>query len=80
MVLKCNITLAYSAPGTPTENPGQESFFGRLKDENRDGFKEMETFEELKKTDRQKDQLLQQRTTSHQHRTEVTKKIYIKFY
>ncbi|MFH1482058.1 MAG: IS3 family transposase, partial [Patescibacteria group bacterium] len=29
--------------------PGQESFFGRLKDENRDEFKEMETFEELKK-------------------------------
>ncbi|MBU0879890.1 IS3 family transposase [Patescibacteria group bacterium] len=49
MVLKCNIVLSYSTPGTPTENPGQESFFGRLKDENRDEFKEMETFEELKK-------------------------------
>lgn len=48
-VLKNNINLSYSTPGTPTENPGQESFFGRLKDECRDEFKEMETFEKLKK-------------------------------
>ena len=48
-VLKNNIVLSYSAPGTPTENPGQESFFGRLKDEGKDEFKEMKTFEELKK-------------------------------
>lgn len=47
--LKNNVTLSYSTPGTPTENPGQESFFGRLKDEGRDEFKEMKTFEELKK-------------------------------
>lgn len=48
-VLKNNITLSYSTPGTPTENPGQESFFGRLKDEGKDEFMEMETFKELKK-------------------------------
>ena len=48
-VLKNNITLSYSTPGTPTENPGQESFFGRLKDESKDEFLEMETFKELKK-------------------------------
>lgn len=47
--LKNDITLSYSTPGTPTENPGQESFFGRLKDECKDEFKEMKTFEELKK-------------------------------
>ena len=49
LVLKANLTLSYSTPGTPTENPGQESFFGRLKDESRDEFQEMRTFEELKK-------------------------------
>ena len=59
-VLKNNIVLSYSAPGTPTENPGQESFFGRLKDEGKDEFKEMKTLEELKKTDFQENQLLQQ--------------------
>lgn len=48
-VLKTGLTLSYSTPGTPTENPGQESFFGRLKDENKDEFLEMATFEELKK-------------------------------
>ncbi len=48
-VLKTGLTLSYSTPGTPTENPGQESFFGRLKDENKDLFLEMESFEKLKK-------------------------------
>jgi transposase InsO family protein len=48
-VLKNNIVLSYSTPGTPTENPGQESFFGRLKDECKDEFREMETFEQLNK-------------------------------
>jgi len=48
-VLKNKIVLSYSTPGTPTENPGQESFFGRLKDECKDEFMEMETFAELKK-------------------------------
>lgn len=49
LVLKKGLILSYSTPGTPTENPGQESFFGRLKDESREEFLEMETFEELKK-------------------------------
>ncbi len=48
-VLKHKWVLSYSTPGTPTENPGQESFFGRLKDECRDEFMEMETFEDIKK-------------------------------
>ena len=48
-VLKNKIVLSYSTPGTPTENPGQESFFGRFKDECKYEFIEMETFEELKK-------------------------------
>ena len=48
-VLKTGLAMSYSTPGTPTENPGQESFFGRLKDENKDEFLEMETFEKLKK-------------------------------
>ncbi len=41
--------LSYSDPGTPTHNPGQESFFGRFKDEWRDEIAEIETFETLKK-------------------------------
>jgi len=42
-------TLSYSDPGTPTHNPGQESFFGRFKDEWKDEIAEIETFEELQK-------------------------------
>jgi len=53
-VLKNNLVLSYSTPGTPTENPGQESFFGRLKDEAKDEFMEMETFAQLKKLISQK--------------------------
>ena len=41
--------LSYSNPGTPTHNPGQESFFGRFKDEWKDEIAEIETFEELEK-------------------------------
>ena len=41
--------LSYSDPGTPTHNPGQESFFGRFKDELREEIAELETFEELQK-------------------------------
>ncbi len=48
-VLKHKWTLSYSTPGTPTENPGQESFFGRLKDECKTEFNEAKTFAELKK-------------------------------
>ena len=49
LVLKTGLTLSYSTPGTPTENPGQESFFGRFKDENKELLYEIESFEELKK-------------------------------
>jgi putative transposase len=40
--------ISYSNPGTPTDNPGQESFFGRLKDEHKDEIWECKTFEELR--------------------------------
>lgn len=42
-------TISYSTPGTPTENPGQESFFGRFKDEWRDEINELNSFREVKK-------------------------------
>ena len=42
-------SLSYSTPGTPTENPGQESFFGRFQDEWADEIRELETFEQVKK-------------------------------
>ena len=48
-VLRHKWILSYSTPGTPTENPGQESFFGRLKDECKTEFYEAKTFAELKK-------------------------------
>lgn len=41
--------LSYSTPGTPTENPGQESFFGRFKDEWKDEINELKSFEEVEK-------------------------------
>ena len=41
--------MSYSNPGTPTHNPGQESFFGKFKDDWRDEIAEMETFEALEK-------------------------------
>ena len=47
-------TLSYSNPGTPTHNPGQESFFGRFKDEWKTEIAEIETFEELEKFVEQK--------------------------
>ena len=43
------IKLSYSTPGTPTENPGQESFFGRLKDECQDEINEIISFRQLQK-------------------------------
>lgn len=46
--------LSYSNPGTPTHNPGQESFFGRFKDDWRDEIAEIETFEQLEKFVREK--------------------------
>ena len=48
-VLGSNMRLSYSTPGTPTENPGQESFFGRFKDENQDEIDEISDFKELDK-------------------------------
>jgi putative transposase len=44
-----DMLLSYSKKGTPTENPGQESFFGRFKDEWADEIREIETIEELEK-------------------------------
>lgn len=41
--------LSYSNPGTPTHNPGQESFFGRFKTDWKSEISEIETFDELEK-------------------------------
>lgn len=41
--------ISYSAPGTPTDNPGQESFFGRFKEENADELLDCESFKKVKK-------------------------------
>ncbi len=54
LVLKNKIILSYSTPGTPTENPGQESFFGRLKEENQDEFNEIRDFNQLDRFIRKK--------------------------
>jgi len=42
-------TLSYSSPGTPTDNPGQESFFGRFKDEWRDEIAELRDMKEVER-------------------------------
>lgn len=47
-------TLSYSSPGTPTDNPGQESFFGRFKDEWRDEIAELRDVREVEHFVRQK--------------------------
>lgn len=41
--------ISYSTPGTPTDNPGQESFFGRFKEENADEILDLKTLKEVKK-------------------------------
>jgi putative transposase len=41
--------ISYSRKGTPTDNPGQESFFGRLKDEHKQELFECESFQEVSK-------------------------------
>jgi len=41
--------ISFSTPGTPTDNPGQESFFGRFKDECKREILDMETYEEAEK-------------------------------
>lgn len=43
-VLKGKMILSYSTPGRPTENPGQESFWGRFKDEWQDELREIDSF------------------------------------
>jgi putative transposase len=48
-VLEDKFTLSYSTPGTPTENAGQESFFGRLKEECRDEINELKSFKQVKR-------------------------------
>ena len=48
-VIKNKVVLSYSAPGTPTENPGQESFFGRFKEEWQDEYNEIDNFKDLEK-------------------------------
>ncbi len=54
LVLKNKIILSYSTPGTPTENPGQESFFGRFKQENQDEINEIRDFNQLDRFIRKK--------------------------
>lgn len=46
--------ISYSRKGTPTDNPGQESFFGRFKEEQGEGFIECKTFEDLRKSIKEK--------------------------
>lgn len=48
-VMKSNVILSYSTPGTPTENPGQESFFGRFKEDWQDEYNEIDNFKDLEK-------------------------------
>jgi len=48
-VLKSKMLISYSTPGTPTENSGQESFFGRFKEECQKEINETTNFKELKK-------------------------------
>ena len=38
--------ISFSAPGTPTDNPGQESFFGRFKEEWADEIKQIDNQKE----------------------------------
>lgn len=44
---KDEMMISYSEKGMPTDNGGQESFFGRFKDENKEEMLEIQTFEEL---------------------------------
>lgn len=47
-------TLSYSSPGTPTDNGGQESFFGRFKDEWRDDMSELQDIQKVERFIRNK--------------------------
>lgn len=46
-VLNTGCRLSYSRKGTPTDNPGQESFFGRFKDDHAGMLLELQTFQEV---------------------------------
>lgn len=48
LVLMTGCRLSFSEKGTPTDNPGQESFFGRFKDDWEDEILELSSFEEVK--------------------------------
>lgn len=48
-VLKNQMRLSYSTIGTPTDNPGQESFFGRFKDDWKSEILELNEFGEVKR-------------------------------
>lgn len=48
VIAACGI-LSYSDPGTPTQNPGQESFHGRFKDDYKHEIFELETPEEVRR-------------------------------
>ena len=49
-VLKTGLfRLSFSKKGTPTDNAGQESFFGRFKDENKEVIYEIKSYEEAKR-------------------------------
>lgn len=42
-------SISYSCKGTPTDNPGQESFFGRFKEEWHDDIAELENLNEVER-------------------------------
>ena len=46
--------ISFSGPGTPTDNPGQESFFGRFKEEWADEIKQIDNQKEVTKFIRSK--------------------------
>lgn len=53
-VKKEDFMISFSQKGRPTDNPGQESFFGRFKQECGGEISEIETFEDLEKFVRRK--------------------------
>lgn len=46
---KHNCIISYSAPGTPTDNAGMESFFGRFKDEWASEILDLETIDQVER-------------------------------
>lgn len=47
LVLMAGCRLSFSEKGTPTDNPGQESFFGRFKDDWKDEMLDLSSFKEV---------------------------------